>query len=107
VAQESSFGARNIRGDYEADVVVLGSGCVGLHVLGTDRTAAPAAAPVVKEISPAFFSPRTALPGHDCFLPELFWQPRSRTRPPLGEAYANSDAIAPAKARPCRGYWFP
>jgi hypothetical protein len=30
-AQESSFGARNIRGDYEADVVVLGSGCVGLH----------------------------------------------------------------------------
>jgi hypothetical protein len=30
-AQKSSFGARDIRWDYEADVVVLGSGCVGLH----------------------------------------------------------------------------
>jgi succinate dehydrogenase/fumarate reductase flavoprotein subunit len=30
-AQESSFGARDIRWNYEADVVVLGSGCVGLH----------------------------------------------------------------------------
>jgi monoamine oxidase len=30
-AQESSFGARDARWDYEADVVVLGSGCVGLH----------------------------------------------------------------------------
>ena len=30
-AQESSFRARDFRWDYEADVVVLGSGCVGLH----------------------------------------------------------------------------
>jgi hypothetical protein len=30
-AQEATSGARAIRWDYEADVVVLGSGCVGLH----------------------------------------------------------------------------
>jgi hypothetical protein len=31
LAQESSVGAQRIQWNYEADVVVLGSGCVGLH----------------------------------------------------------------------------
>src|SRR5258708_17182610 len=31
LAQEASSGARGIVWNYEADVVVLGSGCVGLH----------------------------------------------------------------------------
>src|SRR5215472_6587934 len=31
LAQESGAGAQRIQWNYEADVVVLGSGCVGLH----------------------------------------------------------------------------
>src|ERR1700730_14521228 len=31
LAQESSAGAQRVQWNYEADVVVLGSGCVGLH----------------------------------------------------------------------------
>ena len=31
LAQQSSFGARGIEWNYEADVVVLGAGCTGLH----------------------------------------------------------------------------
>jgi hypothetical protein len=31
LAQESSDGGQRIQWNYEADVVVLGSGCVGLH----------------------------------------------------------------------------
>ncbi len=34
LAQPSSPGAQAIQWNYEADVVVLGSGCVGLHAAG-------------------------------------------------------------------------